>query len=102
MKPLTIAFILLLAGVSLLLVLLKVTSPDIDGTVTATVQNHVLTQSLDGNRHYMVVKLADGSTIRLVTNQTSLCPVGSQVELNVISSTLGKTNTYQFGQCLPR
>lgn len=101
MKPLTTAITLLLAGVGLLVLLLTFQSTDDNQTITVTVQSHVLTQSLDGNRHYMVVIFDDGTSTRLLTNALTLCPVGNKAVLSA-SSSWGDSTTYQLDHCVPK
>ncbi len=102
MKPLTIAFGLLALGVGVLLLLLYSSETDTQSSTTAKVISHVVTQSLDGNRYYLIVEHLDGSSSRVPTDKTTLCPVGSDVMLNTQRSAVSNTKTYRLQHCLNR
>ncbi|MBY6198275.1 hypothetical protein [Vibrio hangzhouensis] len=100
MKQLTIAFILLSSGVGLLLLLIFSPLSGSEETTEATVLSQILTQSLDGNRHYLVIELTDGSTHRVPADKSASCPVGSKVKIQVLSSIFSDSKTYRLDRCL--
>ncbi|MFH0263700.1 hypothetical protein ACGRH2_25165 [Vibrio barjaei] len=101
MKQLTIAFAILAVGVGFLLLLLSSDS-NTEETEQAKVISHILTQSLDGNRYYLIVEHRDGTNSRIPTDKATLCPVGSKVTLSSQQSSVSNTKTYRLQHCLNR
>ncbi|MCW8348498.1 hypothetical protein MD535_21160 [Vibrio sp. ZSDZ65] len=99
MKSLKAAFIVLGAGLSLLVALLWFPLTHSVATIQGQVISQTLTQSLDGNRHYLTVELPDKSTVRITTDPARRCQIGTLATLDQLQSPLSSTSTYQLVSC---
>ncbi|EJT0551681.1 TPA: hypothetical protein RQJ80_000479 [Vibrio vulnificus] len=100
MRPLIKGFGLLLSGIALLLLLqhLLRDKPD-NQRLHAILLSNTLTQSLDGHRRYLTVKLPDSSVLRLTVKPDNDCQPPAQVLLAKGTNALTEQPSYHFIEC---
>ncbi|MBR9872797.1 MAG: hypothetical protein GYB23_00870 [Vibrionaceae bacterium] len=80
-------YILVLISLIVVLLLLWLSAPNTQRTVTATVISNTLTQSLDGQRRYLTINSPETGQQRVSVPTSVLCPVGSTVTLSQTTET---------------
>ncbi len=102
MAKLYIAILLLFLGIGVLTLLSRFPVQTPAGElVSATVKERILTQSLDGQRHYLLLYLdskAD-TVIRIAIGKSNLCRAGDKATMQPITTLLSKEVTYQLIEC---
>ncbi|SON52737.1 hypothetical protein [Vibrio tapetis] len=102
MTKLYIAGSLLLLGVGILTLLsYSPTQNKVGEPIFAIVKDRILTQSLDGQRHYLLLSLdtkAD-TIIRIAIGKNNLCRIGDTATMQPITTLLSKEVTYQLIEC---
>ncbi len=99
MNKFTTAIGIIVAGVVLLVLLAFFPLSHTKNHLTVTVLEYTLVQSLDGNRHYLSVQLPDQSIQLVSTDETRICPIGSQATVEAINSLFSNKQSYRLSQC---
>ncbi|MDN3681177.1 hypothetical protein QWZ04_12675 [Vibrio tapetis subsp. quintayensis] len=103
MAKLYIAALLMALGISFLMLLSHFPAQThIGGPISATVQDRILTQSLDGQRHYLLLSLDEevNTVIRIAVGKSNLCRTGDKATVQPITTLLSKELSYQLITCL--
>lgn len=101
MKQLKLACVILGLGVVVLVALIQLTTPS-SNTVEkrAIVMANTLTQSLDGHRRYLTLKLDDEPSFRLSVPATIECPVDSIVIVDALLNQSTGQQSYKYQRCI--
>lgn len=102
MAKLYIAALLMALGISFLMLLSHFPAQTPAGDpIPATVQERILTQSLDGQRHYLLISLDEevDTVIRIAVGKSNLCRTGDKATVQPITTLLSKELSYQLITC---
>ena len=101
MKQIKLAFVILGLGVVVLVALIQLTAPSsVPVEKRAIVMANTLTQSLDGHRRYLTLKLDDEPSFRLSVPATIECPVDSIVIVNALLNQSTGQQSYKYQRCI--
>ena len=101
MKQIKLAFVALSVGVLVLIILIQLTAPSSAPTEKrAIVIANTLTQSLDGHRRYLTLKLDDEPSFRLSVPASLDCPIDSVVIVDALLNQTTGHQSYQYQRCI--
>lgn len=101
MKQLKFAFVVLGAGILVLVALIQLTAPTSDPIQKrAIVMANTLTQSLDGHRRYLTLKLDGEPSFRLSVPATLDCPIDSVVIVDALLNQTTGQQSYKYQRCI--
>ncbi len=102
MAKLYIAALLLALGMGVLALLCHFPAQtQVGEPISATVKERIFTQSLDGQRHYLLLSLDTevDTIIRVAVGKSNLCRTGDTATMQPITTLLSKEVTYQLIEC---
>lgn len=101
MKQLKLAFVILGLGVVVLVALIQLTAPSFDPIEKrAIVLANTLTQSLDGHRRYLTLKLDGEPSFRLSVPASIDCPIDSIVIVDALLNQTTGQQSYKYQRCI--
>lgn len=101
MKQIKFAFLILGIGVIVLIALVQFTTPDSSPIEKrGVVLSNTLTQSLDGHRRYLTLKLDDEPIFRLSVPASLDCPIDSVVIVDALLNQTSGHYSYKYQRCI--
>ncbi|MGC9402893.1 hypothetical protein [Vibrio genomosp. F10] len=98
-KPKTYIAALLIATFILLLVTYFLPDDSDSIQIQGTITDQSMIQSLDGQRHYLIVDVPDAGVFRVSIGGSVQCKLGTSVLLKANTSKLSTATHFQFISC---